>query len=266
LTQHRKAPSTAVQAHPGTRRAGGFIIIANAARCCGACTRARRRCWRADDRRPPGADRGVRDHAGWRVAVLGEVYGDLLRAAGATERLMELLASESRWFRPRPRALPPRAKGLAVTLKRSVSLPVAPDQPALQGFSLHLAPGETVALVGCQRRRQEHRVPAAAALLRPRYGQGAALLNGVDIRAGAGRRCAAHWHRAAGRGDLLGQRAGEHPLRPPGCTDAEVHAAQGGLCPRLHQPCPRATTPSWASAACACPAASASASPSRAPC
>jgi hypothetical protein len=37
------------------------------------------------------------------VAVLGEVYGDLLRAAGATERLMELLASRSPVASPRGR-------------------------------------------------------------------------------------------------------------------------------------------------------------------
>ena len=84
------------------------------------------------------------------VAVLGEVYGDLLRAAGATERLMELLSSRSPVADPAvPRDLPLSGKGLAVEFdKVQFHYPSRPDQPALQDFSLRLAPGETVALVG----------------------------------------------------------------------------------------------------------------------
>jgi len=84
------------------------------------------------------------------VAVLGEVYGDLLRAAGATERLMELLASRSPVADPAaPRALPTTDKGLEVAFEQvHFHYPSRPDQPALHDFSLHLAPGETVALVG----------------------------------------------------------------------------------------------------------------------
>ena len=51
------------------------------------------------------------------VAVLSEVYGDLLRAAGATERLMELLEMQSPIVSPAsPRALPVRAGGASVQL------------------------------------------------------------------------------------------------------------------------------------------------------
>ena len=88
------------------------------------------------------------------VAVLSEVYGDLLRAAGATERLMELLATESPIKSPaQPRALPAvpagMQRGAAVSLEAvTFRYPSRPQQAALADFSLQVAPGETVALVG----------------------------------------------------------------------------------------------------------------------
>ena len=84
------------------------------------------------------------------VAVLAEVYGDLLRAAGATERLMELIAAEPVIAdRPGARALPPTAGGSAVALEHvTFRYPSRPKQAALADFSLQVRPGETVALVG----------------------------------------------------------------------------------------------------------------------
>jgi ATP-binding cassette subfamily B protein len=86
------------------------------------------------------------------VAVLSEVYGDVLRAAGATERLMELLAAKSPVAEPAsPRALPPppAGTGSAVSMKDvQFHYPSRPAQPALADFSLDVRPGETVALVG----------------------------------------------------------------------------------------------------------------------
>jgi ABC-type lipoprotein export system ATPase subunit len=84
------------------------------------------------------------------VAVLGEVYGDLLRAAGATERLMELLASRSPVASPeRPVAAPATGGGSAVAFEGvSFHYPSRPLTPALKDFTLRVAPGETVALVG----------------------------------------------------------------------------------------------------------------------
>jgi len=83
-------------------------------------------------------------------AVLGEVYGDLLRAAGATERLMELLHGESPIKSPvRPVALPPVVAGSAVSFNHvDFHYPSRPAQAALSDFTLHVKPGETVALVG----------------------------------------------------------------------------------------------------------------------
>ena len=84
------------------------------------------------------------------VAVMSEVYGELLRAAGATERLMELLASRSPVDEPAaPRALPPARGGSALAFEQvSFHYPSRPRQLALADFSLAVRPGETVALVG----------------------------------------------------------------------------------------------------------------------
>jgi ATP-binding cassette subfamily B protein len=84
------------------------------------------------------------------VTVLSEVYGDLLRAAGATERLMELLAARSPVAEPaQPLALPTVSGGAAVRFAAvDFHYPSRPRQPALQGIDLVLQPGETVALVG----------------------------------------------------------------------------------------------------------------------
>ncbi len=84
------------------------------------------------------------------VAVLSEVYGDLLRAAGATERLMELLAARSPVADPvQPVALPAASGGSALSLHGvSFHYPSRPKQAALDDISLEVRPGETVALVG----------------------------------------------------------------------------------------------------------------------
>lgn len=84
------------------------------------------------------------------VAVLAEVWGDVLRAAGATERLMELMASRSPVADPaRPRTLPGAAGGSEVTFDAiGFHYPSRPLAAALDGIRLHIEPGETVALVG----------------------------------------------------------------------------------------------------------------------
>jgi ATP-binding cassette subfamily B protein len=122
------------------------------------------------------------------VAVLGEVYGDLLRAAGATERLMELLATQSPVASPaHPVALPDTGRGLAVEFSHvDFHYPSRPGQAALHDFSLTLVPGETVALVGAsgagkttvfQLLQRFYDVDAGQQASR-----GGISLNGVDIR------------------------------------------------------------------------------------
>jgi ATP-binding cassette subfamily B protein len=119
------------------------------------------------------------------VAVLSEVYGDLLRAAGATERLMELLSARSPVEDPpAPRTLPATRGGSAVVFDHvTFHYPSRPKQASLLDFSLAVKPGETVALVG----------PSGAGkstvlqLLLRFYDtqQGAVSLDGVPVREAA---------------------------------------------------------------------------------
>ncbi len=84
------------------------------------------------------------------ITVLSEVYGDLLRAAGATERLMELLHLESPVTSPAdPLPLPAPAGGSSVRFEAvGFRYPSRPQHAALADFDLDVRPGETVALVG----------------------------------------------------------------------------------------------------------------------
>jgi len=83
-------------------------------------------------------------------AILGEVYGDLLRAAGATERLMELLGTRSPITSPSNPALAPvPVAGSAIKFEAiQFNYPSRPLYPALTDFSLDIQPGQTVAIVG----------------------------------------------------------------------------------------------------------------------
>ncbi|UCH17531.1 MAG: ATP-binding cassette domain-containing protein [Burkholderiales bacterium] len=84
------------------------------------------------------------------VAALSEVYGELLRAAGATERLMELLSLRSPIASPaQPLPLPPATGGSTLRLEHvSFRYPSRPQHAALQDVTLEVRRGETLALVG----------------------------------------------------------------------------------------------------------------------
>jgi ATP-binding cassette, subfamily B, bacterial len=83
------------------------------------------------------------------LGAVSEVVGDLQRAAGATERLMELLATEPQIRAPaNPQPLPQPPRGEVRFENVSFHYPSRPDALALADFSLEVKPGETVALVG----------------------------------------------------------------------------------------------------------------------
>jgi len=84
------------------------------------------------------------------VAVLAEVWGDVLRAAGATERLVELMEARSPVADPAaPQALPAATGGSRVEFDDlRFHYPSRPQTAALDGVQLTIQPGETVALVG----------------------------------------------------------------------------------------------------------------------
>lgn len=85
------------------------------------------------------------------IGALSEVLGEAQRAAGATERLMELLAVESPIQSPsNPQSLPARtAAGAALTLRDvTFNYPSRPLTPALSHLTFEISPGQTVAIVG----------------------------------------------------------------------------------------------------------------------
>jgi ATP-binding cassette, subfamily B, bacterial len=83
------------------------------------------------------------------VGAVSEVIGDLQRAAGATERLMELLATEPAIRAPaHPQALPRPPRGEVRFERVTFHYPSRPDAAALREFSLSVSRGEKVALVG----------------------------------------------------------------------------------------------------------------------
>ncbi len=171
------------------------------------------------------------------AAVLGEVYGDVLRAAGATERLMELLASQSPVASPAaPRTAPASRAGVEVVFDRvDFHYPSRPTQAALANFSLHLRPGETVALVGAsgagkttvfQLLQRFYDVDPAPRTADAEAGRPGIRLDGIDLR---------DWAL-----EDLRQRIGTVPQDAvifsasaldnirygrPGASEAEVHAA-----------------------------------------
>ena len=83
------------------------------------------------------------------VGTISEVMGELQRAGGATERLLELLRAQSDIRAPaNPLPLPQPARGELRFENVGFHYPSRPDHAALENFSLHVQPGEKVALVG----------------------------------------------------------------------------------------------------------------------
>ncbi|WP_439473196.1 ABC transporter transmembrane domain-containing protein [Brevundimonas sp.] len=83
------------------------------------------------------------------VGALGESWGDVQKAAGAMERIDELMRAQAAIAAPEtPTALPEPPVGEVSMSAVAFAYPGRPDLPALKGFSLTVRPGETVALVG----------------------------------------------------------------------------------------------------------------------
>ncbi len=115
------------------------------------------------------------------VGTISEVIGDLQRAAGATERLFELLAIEPAIAAPaRPLALPDPARGTVSFDRVRFAYPSRPDTPALDDFTLDVAPGEKVALVGPSGAGKTTVFQLLLRFYDPQ--QGAVRIDGVDVR------------------------------------------------------------------------------------
>ena len=105
----------------------------------------------------------------------------MYRAAGATERLFELLATRPQITPPgRPRALPQPVEGVVTLRDVRFQYPSRPDRSALDGLNLTVAPGETVALVGPSGSGKTTVFQLLLRFYDPQGGQ--LLLDGVDLR------------------------------------------------------------------------------------
>jgi ATP-binding cassette subfamily B protein len=115
------------------------------------------------------------------VAALSEIWGELQRAAGATERLVELLETEDQVKDPTtPKALSRPVKGALSFEDVRFQYPARPEISALDGVSLTVAPGETVALVGPSGAGKTTILQLILRFYDPQ--QGRVTLDGVDLR------------------------------------------------------------------------------------
>ena len=118
------------------------------------------------------------------VGALSEVVGELQRAAGATERLMDLLTTAPGIAAPAapaaPVALPTPPKGVVAFDDITFRYPARPELSALDHFSLRVSAGETVALVGPSGAGKTTVFQLLLRFYDP--GNGTITLDGVDLR------------------------------------------------------------------------------------
>ncbi len=115
------------------------------------------------------------------VGGLGEILGDLQRAAGAMDRLAELLATPPEITAPAsPKPLPERPRGTVAFHSVAFSYPTRPDRPALEGFDLEVRAGERLALVGPSGAGKTTVFQLLLRFYDPQAGR--ILFDGIDIR------------------------------------------------------------------------------------
>jgi ATP-binding cassette, subfamily B, bacterial len=115
------------------------------------------------------------------LGALTEVWGEVLQAAGAAERLMELLSTKPQIEAPpKPVAMPP-AQGTVHFEHVGFEYPMRPGIKALKDFTLDIKPGETVALVGPSGAGKTTVFQLLQRFFDPQSGR--ILIDGVDIKA-----------------------------------------------------------------------------------
>ena len=118
---------------------------------------------------------------GMGVATISEVWGELQRAAGAAERLVELLNTRSLIPDPGPGPEPAGTRRPELRLdKVTFAYPTRPEQAALRDFSLTIQAGKSLALVGPSGAGKSTVFELLQRFYDPQ--QGRILLDGVDIR------------------------------------------------------------------------------------
>ena len=114
------------------------------------------------------------------AASLSEMWGEVQRAAGAMERLVELQHAQPRILAPTsPVALPTPGRGEIRFDDVSFRYPSRPDTKALDGFDLHVQPGETIAFVGPSGAGKSTTFQLLLRFYDPEAGR--ILIDGVDV-------------------------------------------------------------------------------------
>jgi ATP-binding cassette subfamily B protein len=115
------------------------------------------------------------------VATVSEVWGELQRAAGAAERLVELLNTRSLIDDPGEQQLPVAPPRPELQLRDiTFSYPTRPEQAALKNFTLPIEAGKSLALVGPSGAGKSTVFELLQRFYDPQQGQ--VMLNGIDIR------------------------------------------------------------------------------------
>jgi ATP-binding cassette, subfamily B, bacterial len=159
------------------------------------------------------------------VGALSEIWGELQRAAGATERLVELLGTDDPVVDPAtPTALPRPVRGEIVFDEVTFRYPARPEVSALRGVSLTVRPGETVALVGPSGAGKTTILQLLMRFYDPQ--SGAVRIDGIDLRDMA----RADFRRAIAlvpQDPVIFATSARENIRfgRPDATDAEVEAA-----------------------------------------
>nr|WP_257815519.1 ABC transporter transmembrane domain-containing protein [Phenylobacterium sp. J367] len=117
--------------------------------------------------------------AGSSVGALGEVWGEVQKAAGAMERIAGLLDARPGIAPPAKPVALPRPRGEVAFEAVTFAYPGRPDLPALRGFSLAVKPGERVALVGPSGAGKSTVFRLLLRFYDPQHGR--VLLDGVDL-------------------------------------------------------------------------------------
>jgi ATP-binding cassette, subfamily B, bacterial len=159
------------------------------------------------------------------AAALIEQWGEVQRAAGAMERLVELLnAQPAIAAPPRPARLPEPSRGALRFENVTFCYPSRPGSPALDGLSLEIAFGETVAVVGPSGAGKSTLFQLALRFYDP--GSGRILLDGVDVATVDPIALRSRIGLVPQDTVLFGASARENiRYGRPGATDAEIEAA-----------------------------------------
>jgi ATP-binding cassette subfamily B protein len=159
------------------------------------------------------------------AGTLTEMWGEVQRASGATERLIELLNAQPQVRAPaNPQPLPSPGRGAIRFENVCFNYPSRPEQRALSGINLDIRPGERIAFVGPSGAGKSTTFQLLLRFYDPQ--QGRILIDGVDIAQADPREVRARIAVVPQETVIFGDTAlGNIRFGRPGATDDEIHEA-----------------------------------------